>query len=255
MCHFGRGIGPLAGTAGAAGLGKLFDGELGLALVVDLQSHSFGVQLQEASMAISRYREPTGLFGLQRLNRILDEALAGTFPEQGSVLTSTLFAPTDVSEDENALQITMELPGVDPEDVRLSLENNVLTIRGEKKQQFDENNERVHRFERIYGVFERTFVLPSTVDPDKIDARFDNGLLIVRIPKAERARPREIRVSTKGASQVGTRTEAQRVGSGQASQKAGDGQESGTQSQRTAAQGTTQGSGRTAQPAGSKNQR
>jgi HSP20 family protein len=156
-------------------------------------------------MAINRYREPAGLFGLQRLNRILDEAFAGaSFPEQGNVMTSTLFAPTDVSEDENALQISMELPGVEPDDVRLSLENNVLTIRGEKRQQIDENNERVHRFERVYGVFERTFVLPNSVDGDKIEARFENGVLIVRIPKAERARPREIRVnsSSSGATQV-----------------------------------------------------
>jgi HSP20 family protein len=169
-------------------------------------------------MAISRYRDPAGFFGLQRLNRILDEAFGSAFPEQGNVITSTLFAPTDVSEDENALQLSMELPGVDPNDVRLSLENNVLTIRGEKRQQIDENNERVHRFERIYGVFERTFVLPNTVDADKIEARFENGVLLVRIPKAERARPREIRVSTSasGTSQVRTGTPSQRVGSGKA---------------------------------------
>jgi HSP20 family protein len=180
-------------------------------------------------MAVTRYRDPASLFGLQRLNRILDEAFAGAaFPEQGSVITSTLFAPTDVSEDENALQITMELPGVDPDDVRLSLENNVLTIRGEKKQQFDENNERVHRFERVYGVFERTFVLPNTVDPERIEARFENGVLIVRIPKAERAKPREIRVSSASSAsspQVSTGTESKRTGSGQGS---GGGQESGT---------------------------
>jgi HSP20 family protein len=158
-------------------------------------------------MAISRYREPGSLFGLQRLNRILDEAFSGLpFPEQGSVITSTWFAPTDVSEDENSLRITMELPGVNPEDVRLSLENNVLTIRGEKKQQAEENNERVHRFERTYGMFERTFVLPNTVDTERIDARYENGVLYVTIPKAERAKPREIRVSSPaaGASQVRT---------------------------------------------------
>jgi HSP20 family protein len=191
-------------------------------------------------MAITRYRDPGSLFGLQRLNRILDEAFAGVaFPEQGSVITSTLFAPTDVSEDENALQITMELPGVDPDDVRLSLENNVLTIRGEKKQQFDENNERVHRFERVYGIFERTFVLPNTVDPDRIEARFEHGVLVVRIPKAERARPREIRVSSSsGSQQVGTGAQRERVGSGQGSQRKGNGQESGTESQRDASQGT-----------------
>ncbi len=168
-------------------------------------------------MAISRYREPTGLFGLQRLNRILDEAFSGLpFPEQGNVITSTWFAPTDVSEDQNSLRISMELPGVDPNDVRLSLENNILTIRGEKKQQAEENNERVHRFERTYGMFERTFALPNTVDPEKIEARFENGVLLVLIPKAERAKPREIRVnaSGSGSTQVHTGAQSQRVGSG-----------------------------------------
>jgi HSP20 family protein len=170
-------------------------------------------------MAVTRYRDPASMFGLQRLNRILDEAFgASAFPEQGNVITSTLFAPTDVSEDENALQISMELPGVEPDNVRISLENNTLTIRGEKRQQIDENNERVHRFERVYGVFERTFVLPNTVDPDEIEARFENGVLLVRIPKAERARPREIRVNTSasGSSQAQVRTggQAQRVSSG-----------------------------------------
>jgi HSP20 family protein len=189
-------------------------------------------------MAITRYRDPANLFGLQRLNRILDEAFAGlSFPES-SVVTSTLFAPTDVSEDENALQITMELPGVNPDNVRLSLENNVLTIRGEKQQVFDENNERVHRSERVYGVFERTFVLPSTVDPDQIEARFENGVLVVRIPKAERARPREIQLTSSGAgsTQVGGGTQTQRVGSGQGGQRTGNGQESGKEAQRATAQ-------------------
>ncbi len=92
---------------------------------------------------MSSYRDPAGLFGLQRLNRFLDEAFAGVpSAEQGSVITSAWFAPTDVSEDTNGIQISMELPGVDPDDVRLSLENNILTIRGEKRQQIDQKNER-----------------------------------------------------------------------------------------------------------------
>jgi HSP20 family protein len=168
-------------------------------------------------MAINRYREPTGLFGLQRLNRILDEAFSGLpfSAEQGNVITSTWFAPTDVSEDENTLRITMELPGVDPNDVRLSLENNVLTIRGEKKQQLDDTSERVHRFERTYGMLERTFVLPNTVDSERIDARYENGVLLVTIPKAERAKPREIRVnSSSSSSQIKTGSQSQRVSSG-----------------------------------------
>lgn len=170
-------------------------------------------------MAISRYREPASLFGLQRLNRILDEAFAGLpFPEQENVITSTWFAPTDVSEDENSLRITMELPGVDPNDVRLSLENNILTIRGEKKHQMEENAERVHRSERTYGMFERTFVLPNSIDPEKIEARYENGVLFVTIPKAERAKPREIRVNTSvssGTPQVETGSRSQRTSSGQ----------------------------------------
>ena len=178
-------------------------------------------------MAISRYREPASLFGLQRLNRILDEAFAGLpFQEQGNVITSTWFAPTDVSEDQNALRITMELPGVDPSDVRLSLESNILTIRGEKKQQTEDNDERVHRFERTYGMFERTFALPNTVDPEKIEARYENGVLLVSIPKAERAKPREIRVNTSGSgsTQVHTGAQSQRVGSGsQRRNNVGDG--------------------------------
>ena len=176
-------------------------------------------------MAINRYREPASLFGLQRLNRILDEAFSGLpFPEQGNVITSTWFAPTDVSEDENSLRITMELPGVDPNDVRLSLENNILTIRGEKKQQIDDNSERIHRFERTYGMFERTFVLPNTVDTDRIDARYENGVLHVSIPRAERAKPREIRVnaSNSGSSQIRTGAQSQRVSSGNSQRSGGN---------------------------------
>jgi HSP20 family protein len=146
-------------------------------------------------VGITGYRDPAGLFGLQRLNRFLDEAFAGVpTAENGSVITSTWFAPTDVSEDANGIQISMELPGVNPDEVALTLENNILTIRGEKKQQQEETNERVHRFERTYGRFERAFVLPSTVDPERVEARYEHGVLFVTVAKAERAKPREIRV-------------------------------------------------------------
>ncbi len=169
---------------------------------------------------LSGYRDPASLFGLQRLNRFLDEAFAGMpNAEQGSVITSAWFAPTDVSEDADGIQISMELPGVEPEDVRLSLENNILTIQGEKRHQSDQKNERIHRFERTYGTFERTFVLPSTVDPDKIEAGYENGVLGITIPKAERAKPREIQVksSASGSSQVRSGARTQRLGEQQSS--------------------------------------
>ncbi len=152
-------------------------------------------------MGNTGYRDQASLFGLQRLNRFLDEAFAGMpTPEDGSVITSSWFAPTDVSEDGNGIQISMELPGVDPDQVRLSLENNILTVRGEKKPQAEDGSDRVHRFERKYGQFERAFVLPNTVDSERVDARHEHGVLFVTVPKAERAKPREIRVKASVAS-------------------------------------------------------
>ena len=147
-------------------------------------------------MPISSYRNSlTPLESLQRLNRMLDEAFTIWPQAGGNAITSAWLPPTDVCEDQNGLQITMELPGVRAEDVKLSLENNVLTVRGEKRQETEQRVERMHRDERSYGMFERTFALPSTVDPDKIQARHENGVLLIDIPKAERARPREIAVN------------------------------------------------------------
>ena len=133
---------------------------------------------------------------LRRLSNALDEAF-GTWPlqdEGNGAITSAWLPACDVFEDKETVKIVAELPGVRPEDVKLSLENSLLTIRGEKRQQAEERTERVHRYERSYGSFERSFALPSTVDPDKIAASYENGILTVTIPKAERARPREIPV-------------------------------------------------------------
>ena len=140
-----------------------------------------------------RQQEP--MTSLRRLNTLLDEAF-GSWPQhqENGALTSSWIPACDVFEDKDAVKIVAELPGVQAEDVKISLENNLLTIRGEKRQQAEENNERVHRYERTYGSFERAFALPTTVDPEKIAANYANGVLTVSIPKAERARPREIPV-------------------------------------------------------------
>lgn len=135
---------------------------------------------------------------LRRLNNVLDEAF-GTWPlqqDESGAITSAWHPAVDVFEDKDSVKIVAELPGVSPEDVKLSLENNLLTIRGEKKQHAEERNERVHRYERTYGTFERAFMLPSTVDGEKVSAEYRNGVLTVSVPKAERARPREIPVHT-----------------------------------------------------------
>ncbi len=139
-----------------------------------------------------------GLHTLRRLNSVLDEAFANWPAQQvnGGSITSSWSPACDIFEDKESVKIVAELPGVKPEDVKLSLENNLLTIRGEKKQEAEERSERVHRYERSYGAFERSFVLPSTVDGDKIAAEYQNGVLTVLVPKVERARPREIPVRT-----------------------------------------------------------
>jgi HSP20 family protein len=150
---------------------------------------------------ITRYGDvpPQGFIGLQRLNRMLDEAFS-TWPFQqgGGVVTAAWVPACDVCEDTNSITLSVELPGVRPEDVKLTVENNILTIRGEKRQEKREEREQMHRYERSYGSFERTFALPSTVDPEHIDANYENGILNITIAKAERARPREIPVNAAG---------------------------------------------------------
>jgi HSP20 family protein len=148
-------------------------------------------------MFVTTARRPmASMTSLRRLNSVLDEAFnSWPFqPDENSALTSAWLPACDVFEDKDAVKIVAEVPGVRPEDVKLSIENNLLTIRGEKKQHAEEKTERVHRYERSYGTFERTFALPTSVDPEKIAASYSNGILSVTIPKADRARPREIPV-------------------------------------------------------------
>jgi len=148
-------------------------------------------------MFLTTTRRPFESFQtLRRLNNVLDEAF-GTWPfqpDESGAITSAWHPAVDILDDRDAVKIVAELPGVKPEDVKLSLENSLLTIRGEKKQEAEERTERGHRYERSYGSFERTFMLPSTVDADKISAEYRNGVLTIAVPKAERARPREIPV-------------------------------------------------------------
>jgi HSP20 family protein len=109
-------------------------------------------------------------------------------------LASAWMPPCDIFENEDTLKIVMEIPGVQANDVKISLENSQLSIRGEKRQEAEESSERVHRYERSYGSFERVFTLPTTIDAESIQANVEDGVLILRLPKVERARPREIPV-------------------------------------------------------------
>jgi HSP20 family protein len=134
----------------------------------------------------------------RRFNTLVDEAFASwPFGNGASTVTSAWLPPIDVFEDKESLKIVAELAGLKPEDVKLTIENDTLTIRAEKKQVAEEKSERVHHYERSYGRFERSFVLPNTFDADRVAASFENGVLTITLPKAERAKAREIAVSAK----------------------------------------------------------
>jgi HSP20 family protein len=142
---------------------------------------------------VTTRRPANDLMNLQnRMDRLMTD-LMGPWAE-GSSLAASWLPPVDVFEGKDALKIVAELPGVKPEDVKISLENRTLTLRGEKKQVAEETTEKVHRYERAYGSFERTFTLPGTVNPEQIQATYAEGLLTIVLPKAEQAKPREIPV-------------------------------------------------------------
>ena len=103
---------------------------------------------------------------------------------------------TDVREDEDGLHVTVELPGLSNDDVAVSVENGILSISGEKKQESEEDDaeSNYHLVERRYGSFERTFRLPRGVDSDKVKAKFANGLLNIDISKSEKAKKKQVEI-------------------------------------------------------------
>ena len=130
-----------------------------------------------------------------RLGRLLEQMFEPAYMnDENRALLGGWLPAVDVVEEKNEIRLVAELPGVKPDDVKISLENNILTIQGEKKQEELTRDQKLSRFERTYGKFERSFTLPSTIDPGKIVARFEAGVLSVVLPKVEAAKPRQIAV-------------------------------------------------------------
>jgi HSP20 family protein len=102
-----------------------------------------------------------------------------------------------VSETDDAYVVAAELPGAKPEDVTVELHEGVLTLRGEKRSERDERREHARYVERTFGSFSRSFTLPQNANPEKVDASFTEGVLTLRIPKREEAKPRTINIQTK----------------------------------------------------------
>ncbi|MBM4161268.1 MAG: Hsp20/alpha crystallin family protein [Ignavibacteria bacterium] len=136
--------------------------------------------------------------GVQReINRLFDDFFRGGMQSDTTLGPSYWTPAVDIVEEDDQFVVKMELPGVNKEDVKITLETNILTVQGEKKHEKEEKGENTYRAERSYGAFQRSFTLPTTVKSDKIDAVYKDGVLAVTLPKAEEARPKQIEVKVK----------------------------------------------------------
>jgi len=144
-------------------------------------------------MMMTRY-EPWGL--LDQMRRELDRSLDTRTAEGSSMATSDWVPAVDIKEEDNDFVIVADIPGVDPKDIEVHMDNGVLTIKGEKESEKKEEREGYKRVERSYGSFYRRFGLPDTADPEKISAKSNHGVLEVRIGKQEKVQPRKISVDS-----------------------------------------------------------
>src|SRR5579863_3611685 len=129
-----------------------------------------------------------------RMNRLFEEQYGG----REELTTGAFVPPVDIYEDEHGIQLKLEAPGIDEKDLDIKVENNVLTVSGERKLEKEEKEENFHRVERRYGSFTRSFTLPNTVSTDDIQADYEHGVLKIRLAKRAEAKPKQIKVSVGG---------------------------------------------------------
>src|SRR5271157_5479732 len=134
------------------------------------------------------------VYSLQnRVSRLFEEQYGGGREE--SLTAGAFVPPVDIYEDEHSVQLKLEVPGIDEKDLDVKVENNTLTITGERKFEKEEKEENFRRVERRYGTFTRSFTLPNTVNTEDINASYDNGVLNIRLAKRAEAKPKQIKVS------------------------------------------------------------
>ena len=141
---------------------------------------------------ITRWEPFRELGNLQtQMNRLIQDFGRGSNDE----LMTTGFVPAvDVYEDEQHVTLNLEVPGLDEKDIDIRLENNQLTVRGERRFENEQKEENFHRIERRYGSFSRSFTLPNTVDTDNVNANYVNGVLKIQLAKRAEAKPKQIKV-------------------------------------------------------------
>ncbi len=129
-----------------------------------------------------------------RLNRMFARPATRSSNGKETMIVADWTPSVDISETEGEYQIKAEIPDVKKEDVKVTLEDGVLTIQGERKHEKEEKGKKYHRIERSYGSFVRTFSLPDVIDDDKVKAEFKDGVLNLYLPKSEKAKPKAIEV-------------------------------------------------------------
>ncbi|MGD0214756.1 MAG: Hsp20/alpha crystallin family protein [Terriglobales bacterium] len=129
-----------------------------------------------------------------RMNRLFRDSYAQEGQDQ-SLTTSAFAPPVDVYEDEHSVTLKIEVPGIDEKDIDVRIENNTLTVHGERKFEKEEKEENYRRVERQYGSFTRTFTLPTTVDQESVQADYEKGVLKIKLAKKEEAKPKQIKVN------------------------------------------------------------
>ena len=146
-------------------------------------------------MAIVRFEPFSGLAaGQSQFDRFLREAFSPALGG-GEASTRTWAPPVDIYENGDSLVLKAELPGVNPDEVEIRVEDNTLYLKGNRKFENEVKEQNYHRVERSYGTFTRTFSLPNSVDADKVGASYKDGILTLTMPKKEEAKPKTIKIS------------------------------------------------------------
>jgi HSP20 family protein len=148
-------------------------------------------------MAVVQWTPMRNLASFQaEMNRMFNEFFGGGNGGEASWGTQTWIPPVDLYETDEALVLKAELPGIAKDNISIEIQSNTLILRGERKHEIGVEEENYHRVERAYGTFQRSFVLPTLVDQDKVQATFTDGVLELRLPKSEAAKPKRIAIAS-----------------------------------------------------------
>ena len=146
-------------------------------------------------MAITRW-DPFRDLGIlqERMNRVFEDAAVRGWKNDEPSATTSWSPAVDIYETDSEIMVQAELPGIDRKDIALQLENNVLTLKGDRRFEKETNHENYHRIERSYGGFSRAFTIPTIVDEDKIRADYRDGILKIALPKKEQVKAKQIKI-------------------------------------------------------------